>query len=91
MNPSAVNNRMEILKTEYPLVWQELSATLKTADAQEQQDLLLGAAVCRLCAESPGQQRVAGRQPELAAGAAVSPGKDSGYDGGRAGSELLVL
>ena len=41
MNPSAVNNRMEILKTEYPLVWQELSATLKTADAQEQQDLLL--------------------------------------------------
>ena len=41
MNPSALINRMEILKTEYPLVWQELSATLKTADAQEQQDLLL--------------------------------------------------
>ena len=41
MNPSALINRMEILKTEYPPVWQELSATLKTADVQEQQDLLL--------------------------------------------------
>ena len=41
MNPSALINRMEILKTEYPPVWQELSATLKTADEQEQQDLLL--------------------------------------------------
>ena len=29
------------LKTEYPLVWQDLSATLETVNAQEQQDLLL--------------------------------------------------
>ena len=29
------------LKTEYPLIWQELSATLETAAPQEQQDLLL--------------------------------------------------
>lgn len=41
MIPSAASNRMDTLKTEYPLVWQELSATLKTANAQEQQDLLL--------------------------------------------------
>ena len=32
---------MERIKTNYPLAWQELSAALETANAQEQQDLLL--------------------------------------------------